>query len=300
MSKRTLFSLIPVLLFVLPTCLSTAAVEPDPTPENPYLEEELAAKAIATAKAEKTQIASRVSPYAEISNEELTYLAFWFTWSDETVFLPIAESVMVNSGLASCQLEPGTKIAIGEVFSGPKFEQSKCVDDEKAPENAFPIIRIPGYFDEGIEIGSLNVIDLQGGYAENLSDVVTVIIENDLLGSDDVTLSIHRTDGLGSNPYEDEDAIPTYTLPAEVLQITFSDDHLGEFEHADDVVYALEREFTWKVPAGYSDLNLSLGDENWFFLEIKEMQGGNHQDTEHLSGAYIQVRGVGISVHPGD
>jgi len=296
MEKWILLSLFAILLLGLPACGTTPTLEQNPTPENPFLEEELAAQAIATASAKKTQAASEISPYAKIANEEKTYLAFWFTWNAETVFLPIAESRLTEINLPFCQLNSDTDLVIGKLFSGPNLVQGECVTDEKASENVFPIIRIPGHFDEGIKTENLNVIDLQGEHAENLSDVVTFIIENDLLGSGDLTLSIYRTDGPNGALFSDENTVPTYTLPAEALQITFSDDQLGEFEHADDVVYALERKFTWKIPNGYKELNLSPGDENWFFLRIMEKQAGNHQEAEHLIGAYIQVRGVGIPI----
>jgi hypothetical protein len=173
------------------------------------------------------------------------------------------------------------------------------VVDEKAPENAFPNIKIPGYFDDGIKIDPINkldavdwnVIDLNGEYAGNFAEIVTFIIENDLLGSGDLTISIHRTDSPNGDHYGDVGTVPTYTLPVEMLQITYSSDQLGTFEYVDDVVYDLEREFTWKIPEEYSDLNLSSGDDNWFVLKIDE-------NGRSLSAAYIQIKGVGASATP--
>jgi len=299
MKKWILISILVILLLSLSACISAETIEPIPTPENPYLEEELAAQAIATIRAEKTQTASTVSPYAEVSNEEQKYLAFWFIWNDETVFLPIAESTMADSGLLSCRLDPEREIAIGTLFSGWKFLQDECVVDEDAPENALPIVRIPGYFDDGIKINhdsepgvaDWNVIDLQGENVENFIEVVTLIVENDLLRSGDLTISIHKTDGPNGEPYEDAGIVPTYTLPVEALQISFSSDQLADFEYVDDVIYALEREFTWKIPEGFRDLNLSPGDENWFVLKIDE-------NGMPLSAATIQIKGVGASATP--
>ena len=292
MSKWTQVTVLAILLFALPACGSTATAESHPTPENPFLEEELAAQAIATARAEKTQIASRVSPYVKVSNGEQRYLAFWFTWNDETVFLPLTEFLATDSELVSCRLDSDTELATGRLFSGLKIVQDECVPDEQAIENALPTIKIPGYFDDGIDTEDLNVIDLQGEYAENFADVATLIIENDLLGSGDLTLSIYRTNGPDGVPYGDEDTAPTYSLPIETLQITFTNDQLENFEGADDVVYALERMFTWEIPAGYSDLDLSTGDENWFILTIREMKVGNNREEEYLSNVYIQIKGV--------
>ena len=299
MKKWTLFSILVFLLLALPGCVLIETREPNPTPET-FLEEELAAQAIGTAKAEKTQSASSVLPYAEISDGEQTYLAFWFTWNGETVFLPIAEFKSTEISLPSCQLDPETGIAIGELFSGWEIVQDECVLDEGALENALPTIKIPGHFNDGIETDGWNIIDMHGEYADNFADIVTFIIENDLLGSGDVFISLHRTEGPNGNSYSDIDAASTYTLPAEALQITFSGDQLEDFEGADDVVYALKRAFTWKIPAGFTDLNLSPGDENWFVLKIRETKAGNNQEEEYLSEAYIQIKGVGASVTPGN
>ena len=207
MKKWILISILVVLLLSLSACMSADSIGPTPTPENPFLEEELAAQAIATAVAKKTQIASRVSPYAEISDGERTYLAFWFIWNDETVFLPIAKSAMVDSNLLSCRLDSERGIAIGTLFSGWEFLQDECVVDEDAPENAHPTIRVPGYFDDGIKINhgsesglvDWNIVDLNGEYAGNFAEVVTLIVENDLLGSGDLSISIHRTHGPNGN-----------------------------------------------------------------------------------------------------
>ena len=284
--------------------LACVPVEPTPTPRVISLEEdlaaeELAAEAIATASAQRTEIASRVSPYVEISAGNQKYLAFWFSWNDETVFLPIAESTMTDSGLLSCQLDPGTGLTIGKLFSGLEFVQDECVPDESAPQNALPTIKIPGYFDEGIKLNESNdaesrdwnIIDLNGEYAENFAEMFTFIVENDLLGSGDLTISIYRTDGPNDDQYGDASVVPTYTLPAEALQVTFSSDQLANYEYVDDVIFALERAFTWKIPTGFSNLNLSPGDENWFVLEINE-------DGREPSKAYIQIKGVGASTIP--
>ena len=288
---RDMFPTVAIVIFLtVAACGSVEAVESDPTPET-FFEEELAAQDIATARAEKTQIASRILPYAEISDGEQTFLAFWFTWNDETVFLPIAESTMADSGLLSCRLDPEREIAIGTLFSGWEFLQDECVVDEDALENALPIIKIAGHFEDGIETEGWNVIDLHGEHAENFADVVTFIIENDLLGSGDLFISLYRTDGPNGDSYSAVDTVPTYTLPAEALEISFSSDQLGNFEYVDDVVYALEREFTWKIPAGFRELNLSPGDENWFVLRIDE-------SGLPLSAATIQIKGVGASATP--
>ena len=290
MKKWILISILVVLPLLLSVCTSAETIEPIPTPET-FLEEELAAQDIATARAEKTQIASRILPYAEISDGERTYLAFWFIWNDETVFLPIAESTMADSGLLSCQLDSERGIAIGTLFSGWEFLQDECVVDEDALENALPIIKIAGHFEDGIETEGWNVIDLHGEHAENFADVVTFIIENDLLGSGDLFISLYRTDGPNGDSYSAVDTVPTYTLPAEALEISFSSDQLGNFEYVDDVVYALEREFTWNIPAGTGELNLLPGDENWFVLRIDE-------SGLPLSVAHIQIKGVGASATP--
>jgi len=300
MNKWTLFSILATIaLFTLAACVSAETIEPVPTPENPFLEEELAAQAIATTVAKKTQIASRVSPYAEISDGERTYLAFWFIWNDETVFLPIAKSAMVDSNLLSCRLDSERGVAIGTLLSGWEFLQDECVVDEDAPGNALPIIRIPGYFDDGIKINhgsesglaDWNIIDLNGEYAGNFAEVITFVVENDFLGSGDLTISIHKTDGPNGELYEDAGTVQTYTLPVEMLQISFSDKQLGNFEYVDDVIYTLKREFTWKIPEGTGVLNLTPGDENWFVLKIDE-------NGIPLSAAYIQIKGVGASATP--
>jgi len=304
MKKWSLFSISALLLFTAPACAPVETVEPTPTPRVISLEEELAeeeraAEFIATAQAEKTQIASRVSPYVEISAGNQKYLAFWFSWNDETVLLPIAESTMTDSGLLSCQLDLGTGFAIGKLFSGLEILEDECVADETAPQNAPPIIRIPGYFDDGIKLDDSsdaetrdwNIINLNGEYAENFAEIATFIVENDLLGSGDLTISIYRIDDPNSELLGDAHVVPTYTLPAEALQITFSVDQLENFEYVDDVVYALEREFTWKIPAGFNVLDLSPGDENWFVLII------NESDREP-GKAYFQVKGVSVPASP--
>ena len=299
MKKCILISILIIHLLSLSACTSAETIKPAPTPENPYLEEELAAQAIATGSAKRTQSVPADLPYVEISNGKQKYLAFWFIWNDETVFLPIAESTMADSGLLSCQLDSEREIAIGKLFSGWEILQGECVVDEKAPENALPIIRIPGYFDDGIKIdhnnkldaGDWNIIDLNGEYAGNFAEVVTLIIENDFFGSGDLIISLHRMDGPNGNLYESADTVPTYTLPVEMLQITFSSGQLANFEYVDDVVYALEREFTWNILAGTEELNLSPGDENWFVLKIEE-------NGMPLSAAYIQIKGVGALTPP--
>lgn len=310
MKKWTLFSVF-VLLFVLPACMPAETIEPRPTPRTISLEEdlvaeELAAEAIATAITEKTQIASRVSPYVELSDDEQTFLAFWFKWNDETVFLPVAKGKIIIDNLPSCKLDSKTEIAIGELYSGLEFVQDQCVLAEKAPKNALPIIKIPGYFDNGLnldhnseaEAKDWNIIDLNGAYAENFVEIVTIVVENDLLGSGDLTISIYRTDGSTGDQSSDSYVIPTYMLTAESLQITFSNDQLENFEYVDDVVYALERAFTWKIPEGFSVLDLSPGDENWFVLRIRETKAGNALEEEYLRSAYIQIKDVCAPVLP--
>ncbi len=116
-----------------------------------------------------------------------------------------------------------------------------------------------------------------------------------MLGSGDLTISIYRTDGPNGDHIGDVSVVPTYSLPAETLQISFSIDQLENFEYVDDVLYALERQFTWEIPEGFINLNLSPGDDNWFVLEIREMKAGNDQDEEYLSEATIQIKGVGTS-----
>jgi hypothetical protein len=110
-----------ILLITVTACRSVEAIESDPTADNSYLEKELVAKAIASASAKSTQSNSTDLSIVEISNGEQPYLAFWFAWNDETVFLPIAENTMADSGLLSCRLDSGTRIALGELFSGWKF-----------------------------------------------------------------------------------------------------------------------------------------------------------------------------------
>jgi len=297
--KRILFLLLVFLFLSLPACVPVEMTEPTVTHVNPDLEEELAEQAIATAYARRTQIASRVSPYIKLSNGEQRYLAFWFNWNDEIVLLPLNEFIAPDSGLITCRLESGTEIVSGKLYTGLRLEDDKCVTDEKAAENAPPLIKIPRYFEDGVDTQNLNVIDLNGKHAENLADMLTIIVENDLLGSGDLTLSIRRQDGPGGELFGNEGAVPTYMLPQEALQLSFPTDQLGDFEYADDVVYALEREFTWEIPDGFSDLNLSPGDENWFVLTIREMKAGDNIEEEHLNRAYIQVKGVGTSATPG-
>ena len=293
MKKWTLLSIVVIILLALPSCIPAETTK---TPEKPSLEEEMteeerAAESIATTKAEKTQSASTVSNYAEISDDEQAYLAFWFTWNDETVFLPIAKGKITGMSLAACQSSPNTTLAIGKLFSGQKISGDECVPDEQAPDNAMPVIKIPGYFEDGVKADELNIIDLHGDYAESFSDIVTFIIENDLLGSGDLTISLHRTDGFNGSSFSDEENMPIYTLPAEALQVTFSSEQLANLEYADDVVYALERAFTWKIPAGNSYLVLSPGDDNWFVLEINE---SGREPTK----TFIQIIGVGVSKNP--
>ena len=286
MNKWVFCSIFAILFLALPACLSIERSESESTPVNPYLEEEIAVQVIATTRAEKTQAASGVSPYAEISNGKKTFLSFWIVWNDETVFLPVAESVMSGSGLLFCQLNSETQPAIGTLLSGYEIMEGKCLPAEKDLANALPIIKIPEYFEKGIETEVLNVIDLNGEFAHNFADIVTLIIQNDMLGSGDLTLSIHRIDGPNGEPSVEENAVPTYTLSTETLQKTFSREQVENFEGADDVVYALEQAFTWKIPAGYSELDLLPGDENWFVLLIDER-------NREPGKAYFQVRGVG-------
>ena len=287
MKKHICLFITAFLILALTAC---TLASPAPTPDT-FLEEELAEQAFATAKAKKTQRASRISPYAEISDEEQTYLAFWFNWNNETVFLPIAKSRISESKLASCQFGPETALAIGELVSGQRIVESNCVPDEQALENAAPTIKIPGYFEDSLQTDELNIIDLGNEPAGNLSEVVTIIIENDLLGSGDLTLSLQRTDGPNGEPADEIETAQTYSLPAEMLQMKFSDEQLGEFEHADDVVYELRRAFTWKILERLDELSLSAGDENWFVLIIDE-------DDRELETAYIQIKGVGEAGTP--
>ena len=311
MNKANLFSTLFILLITLSACMRIEATETVPTPkvlspEEELAEEELGAQVIATAYAKQTQIASRISPYVKLSDGEKRYLAFWFLWNDETVFLPLNEILSTDPELVTCQLDRDTVLAIGKLISGSKLVDDKCVPDEKALENAVPIIRIPRYFEDGLQIiqsdepdaADWNIIGLNGEYAENLADIVTFVIENDLFGSGDLTLSLYRTGGPNGAQSGDTLVVPTYVLPDEVLQMTFSSDQLGNFEAAEDIVFTLERVFTWKIPAGFSILDLSSGDENWFVLRVREMKAGDNQIEEYMGSAYIQIKGVGASAVP--
>jgi len=305
MHRKILVFLAVILLLMLPACVPNDAVEPGPTPKVISLEEDLAAEeaaadAIATVREEKTQAASRVSPYVKLSDGEKRYLAFWFTWNEETVLLPLANFIATDSGLLTCRIESETGTEAGKLYSGLLVDDDNCLVDEKAMENAPPLIKISRYFEDGVDTQSLNVIDLNGEYAENIADILTIIIKDDLLGSCDLSLSIHRTDRPGGEPFGNEDAVPTYVLPEKMLQISFSPDQMENFEDSRDVVYALEHKFTWKIPDGYNDLNLLSGDENWFVLTIREMKAGNNLEEEYQSQVYIQVKGVGTSVSSGN
>lgn len=300
MKKQNLFLLSVFLFLSLPACVPVEMTEPTATHIDSELEEELAEQAVATAYAKKTQLASRVSPYVKLSNGKQRYLAFWFTWNGETVLLPLDEFIAPESGLITCRLESGTEIVSGRLYTGLMLEDDKCLKDEQAAENAIPLIKIPQYFKDGIDTQNLNVINLNGRYAEKLADILTIVVENDLLGSGDLTLSIHRTDGPNGIPFGEVSTVPSYTLPEESLQVSFLTDQVGNFEDGRDVVYELEREFTWKIPDGLSDLNLAPGDENWFVLTIREMKAGKNLEEEYQSRAYIQVKGVGTSATPGN
>jgi len=300
-----------LLLFTLPACAATEVVEPTSTPRVISPEEELAAEeraeeAVATVYAEKTQAASRVSPYIKVSNGKQNLLAFWFLWNDETAFLPLAKFIASDTGLVTCHLESETELTSGTLFSGLELTDDECVTDKVAPANALPAVRIRGYFDNGLQLDceneaearDWNVIDLMGESVGNLADVVTIITENDLLGSGDVTLSLYRLDGPDSEPADDALIIPSYVLPAEALQVTFTGEQLADFESAEDVVHALERTFTWNIPAGFSVLDLSPGDENRFVLRVRETQARADQEEEYLRRAYIQIKGVGEPTAP--
>jgi len=254
--------------------------------EEDLAEEERAEEFIATKRAEKTRAASRVSPYVKVSNGERTYLAFWFPWNDEHVLLPLNEIHAPGLDLVIYQLDSDTEISSGILISGVKVSKEGCVLDKGAQDNALPIVEIPGIFDGGLSTEEVNVIDLNGEYAGNLANIVTFVIKNDLVGSGDLTLSLHRTDGPNGGYNGDPDAI-SYKLPAEALQVIFTDADIADFESAKDPVYALERKFTWEIPPGIAALNLSTGDENWFVLVINE--GGREPDK-----AYIQIKGIGV------
>ncbi|MBC8334400.1 MAG: hypothetical protein ISR59_12250 [Anaerolineales bacterium] len=289
--QKSLILLTINLLLVLSSC---KPVTIESTPDQSYLEEELAAEAFATASSKEVQIAAKDLPYAEISRDGQAYLAFWFIWNEETVFIPVAHNKSEDIRFIICQVGPDPEIEIGKLFSGYKFIQDECVDDDKTLENASPIIKIPGYFDDGIMIydgneldgADWNVIDLNGEYAENLADAINFVIKNDLTGSGDLVISIYRKDGPSGDLYSDDDNPPTFTLPVERLQISFTKDLLADLEYVDDLLYALEREFTWNISAGYPELKLGPGDENWFVLTIDEVGG-------QFSKANIQIKGVG-------
>lgn len=286
----------PALLntIILLAVISLPACAPLPAPtqmslEDEYAEEERAAESIATARAEETQVtAIRVSPYVEVSNQESNFLAFWFSWNDEHLLLPINEIRAPDLDLVTCQLDSDTEISSGILISGVKVSKEACILDEQARENASPIIEIPAYFDDGLSTEEINVIDLSGEYAENLADLLTLVIKNDLLGSGDLTLSLYPVDGPAGGYADDPDSI-TYTLPAEALQVVFTDEQMENFEYVEDLVHALERRFTWIIPPGYENLDLSTGDENWFVLVIRE-------NGRQLDKAYIQIKGVGASI----
>jgi len=280
------------ILMLLTACAPESSA---PTPDTSYLEEELAAEAFATASSKNVQTVTKDLSYAEIARDDQTYLAFWFMWNGETAFLPIAQSTSNDLDILSCMVDPNVEIAIGKVFSGLEFIEDECVVDVIATENLPPTIIIPRYFEDGIKIydnteldlADWNVIDLNGEFAENFADVIKVIVKNDLIGSGDLVISIYRKDGPNGDLFSDANVIPTYTLPAEKLQIHFTADKLANLEYVDDVIYALEREFTWQIPAGYPELNLFPGDENWFVLKIEEV---GRQPSEAL----IQIKGVGF------
>ena len=305
MKKLFLTSTLIAILIVFLSCTAIETSEPVPTPDT-YIEEELAAQAIAMAKAEKTQRASREVFYAKISDGDQTYLAFWFAWNTETILLPLAILRSSDSRLITCQVEPATRIAIGELVTGMKLTQGECVTDDNAPENAIPIIKIPGHFEEGIKINSINnigekpwnIINLHGKYAQNLSTAISFVVKNDFSGSGDLSLSLHRASGPGGDYDRQAATAPTYTLSTEALQVVFSNDQLDFFEQSEDVVYELEKEFAWKIPTGSEELELSQGDQNWFVLQIRETKSSNKQEEEYLAEAYIQIIGVGAPPKP--
>ena len=110
------------------------------TPDLSYLEEELAAAAITTASSKEVETIMTDLPYSEISWDSQTYLAFWFIWNEETLFLPIAQSKSDDINFLSCQADSGMEIEIGKIFSGLKFVQNECVLDKKIMENKASII----------------------------------------------------------------------------------------------------------------------------------------------------------------
>ncbi len=277
-------------LFTLPACEPVEIGEIISTPTKMSLEEELAeeeraAEFIATARAEKTLAASWVSPYVEISNEGQSYLAFWFPWNDEHVLLPINEIHATDLDLLICQLDSEPDISAGVLIPGMKVSENDCVLDKGALKNAPPIIEIPGYFNDGLNTEEVNIIDQNGEYAENLADILTFVIKNDLLGSGDLTLNLYPVDG-PNGEYRDDSETITYTLPAQALQVTFTDEQIANFEYVEDAIYALGRKFTWQIPPGHEDLDLSVGDENWFVLVITE-------SGQESMIVYIQIKGVG-------
>jgi hypothetical protein len=280
-----------LVLFTLTACARAEIPKTVSTPTKRSLEEELAeeeraAEYIATKRAEKTQVASRVPPYVRVSNGEGSYLAFRFSWGDEHVLLPINEFYAPDLDLVTCQLDSGSEISPGILISGVNVSKNECVPDNGALENAVPVIKIPGYFNEGLNTEEINVIDLNGEYAENLADVLTFVIKNDLLGSGDLTVSLYPTDGPNGDYNDDPDSALTYTLPADTLQVSFTEEQMANFEYAEDPVYALEKKFTWKIPPGYETLNLSAGNENWFVLVFSE-------NGSVPTNVYIHIKGVG-------
>lgn len=57
---------------------------------------------------------------------------------------------------------------------------------------------------------------------KNFADVVTFIVENDLLASGDLAISIYKLDSPNGEWSDDAHVIPTFLLPVEELQVTFS------------------------------------------------------------------------------
>ncbi|MEW5829901.1 MAG: hypothetical protein AB1846_13495 [Chloroflexota bacterium] len=283
-----------MLFFASPACAPSATSQPSPTPDT-YLAEELAYQAIATAKAKKTEIASRDLHYAGLSGGNRTTLAFWFEWNGETLLLPLSGINAANTDLVVCRMESDAGMVIGRLVPGFEIEQGLCAADEAAAGNALPLVKIPGYFEDGIETvpDGRNVIDLDGEFAGNLAEVITFVVQNDLLGSGDLTLTLRRAACLEGQANALE-ADAAYFLPAGKLQLTFPDDRLENFEYVEDAVHALEREFTWSLPEGLEGLDLSAGDDNWFLLRIVEMDPENEQE-EHIIEACIQVTGVGVA-----